>query len=159
MKASGLTDDHGENAATHEFVTMSIDRQRFGIPVLQVQDVLGPQRITRVPLAPAWVAGALNLRGRIVTAIDVRRRLGLAKSEQLGMEMSIVIEHDAELYSLIVDEVGEVIEYDADAIGTNPPTLDPVWRQISTGIVRADDGLLVILDVKKLFALTQADAA
>ena len=75
------------------------------------------------------------------------------------MEMSIVIEHDAELYSLIVDEVGEVTEYDADAIGTNPPTLDPVWRQISTGIVRSDDGLLVILDVKKLFALTQANSA
>jgi purine-binding chemotaxis protein CheW len=138
---------------------MSVNGQRFGIPVLQVQDVLGPQHVARVPLAPAWVAGVLNLRGRIVTAIDMRRRLGLAKSEQPGMEMSIVIEHDAELYSLIVDEVGEVVEYDADAIGTTPPTVDPVWRQISTGIVRSDDGLLVILDVEKLFALTQADAA
>jgi len=159
MKTSDHTDGHGENAAIHEFVTMSVNGQRFGIPVLQVQDVLGPQRVARVPLAPAWVAGVLNLRGRIVTAIDMRQRLGLANSEQPGVEMSIVIEHDAELYSLIVDEVGEVIEYDADAIGTNPPTLDLVWRQISTGIVQSDDGLLVILDVEKLFALTQADAA
>lgn len=159
MKTSELTDDHGENSAAHEFVTMSIDRQRFGIPVLQVQDVLGTQRIARVPLAPPWVAGVLNLRGRIVTAIDVRRRLGMAKAVQLCTEMSIVVEHDGELYSLIVDEVGEVVKYGAEAIGTNPPTLDPVWRRISKGIVRTDDGLLVILDVEKLFALTQADAA
>jgi purine-binding chemotaxis protein CheW len=157
MKISDHTGSHGETV--HAFVTMSLDRQRFGIPVLQVQDVLGPQRITPVPLGPPWVAGVLNLRGRIVTAIDVRRRLGLAKLAQPGMEMSIVVEHDADLYSLIVDKVGEVIQYDADAVGPNPPTLDRVWRQISAGIVRADDELLVILDVKKLFALTPADAA
>jgi purine-binding chemotaxis protein CheW len=158
-KASNSTAGRGDNAAMHEFVTMSIAGQRFGIPVLQVQDVLGPQRIARIPLSPGWVAGALNLRGRIVTAIDARRRLGLAKSQQPGMEMFIVVEHDAELYSLIVDEVGEVMEYDADAIGPNPPTLDPVWRQISMGIVQSAEALLVILNVKKLFALAQADAA
>jgi purine-binding chemotaxis protein CheW len=139
---------------TREFVTMSIAGQRFGIPVLQVQDVLGPQRIACIPLAPAWVAGALNLRGRIVTAIDVCRRLGLAKSTLTANGMSIVIEHDAELYSLLVDEVGDVKEYRADAIGPNPPTLDLVWRQISMGIVQTDDALLIILDVRKLFALS-----
>jgi purine-binding chemotaxis protein CheW len=147
------------NAATSEFVTMSIAGQRFGIPVLQVQDVLGPQRIACIPLAPSWVAGALNLRGRIVTAIDVRRRLGLAKSERTAGEMSIVIEHDAELYNLLVDEVGEVMEAGADAIGPNPPTLDPVWRQISMGIVQSPDSLLVLLDVKKLFSLAQTEAS
>ncbi len=152
------SDGHARNAATREFVTMSIAGQRFGIPVLQVQDVLGPQPIACIPLAPAWVAGALNLRGRIVTAIDVRRRLGLAKAEQTAKRMSIVIEHDAELYNLLVDEVGEVVEYGADAIGPNPPTLDPVWRQISMGIVQSDS-LLIILDVKKLFALAQTDSA
>jgi purine-binding chemotaxis protein CheW len=156
---SELTDDRAGNAAMREFVTMSIAGQRFGIPVLQVQDVLGPQRIACIPLAPAWVAGALNLRGRIVTAIDVRRRLGLPKSEQTAGEMSIVIEHDAELYNLLVDEVGEVMEYGTDAIGPSPATLDPVWRQISTGIVQSENSLLIILDVKKLFDLSQTDAA
>jgi purine-binding chemotaxis protein CheW len=142
-----------------EFVTMTIDGQLFGIPVLQVQDVLGPQRIARIPLAPAWVAGALNLRGRIVTAIDVRRRLGLARSEGHRTQMSIVIEHDDELYSLIVDEVGQVIACQAGTIAPNPPTLDPIWREISTGIVQLDDCLLIVLDVQKLFDLAQPDAA
>jgi purine-binding chemotaxis protein CheW len=157
-RISGPADGRAENGAMSEFVTMSIAGQRFGIPVLQVQDVLGPQRIACIPLAPPWVAGALNLRGRIVTAIDVRRRLGLAKSEQPKGEMSIVIEHDAELYNLLVDEVGEVMETGADAIGPTPATLDPAWRQISMGIVQSSDSLLIILDVKKLFGLAQTDA-
>jgi purine-binding chemotaxis protein CheW len=159
MKAAATINRRSANTAMRKFLIMSIIGQRFAIPVLQVQDVLGPQRIASVPLAPAWVAGVLNLRGRIVTAIDVRRRLGLDESDHPGTEMSIVIEHDANLYSLIVDDVGEVMEYGADAVGTNPATLDPLWQQISTGIVRSDDGLLVILDVERLFALTQADAA
>ena len=149
----------GDHAGGCEFVTMTIDGQLFGIPVLQVQDVLGPQRIARIPLAPPWVAGALNLRGRIVTAIDVKRRLGLAKSDGYGTQMSIVIEHDDELYSLIVDEVGQVISCQAGAIAPNPPTLDPVWREVSMGIVQLDDCLLIVLDVQKLFDLAQQDAA
>ena len=151
-------DVRGEHVGC-EFVTMTIASQLFGIPVLQVQDVLGPQRIARIPLAPAWVAGALNLRGRIVTAIDVRRRLGLARSEGHGTQMSIVIEHNDELYSLIVDEVGQVIACQAGAIAPNPPTLDPIWREISMGIVQLDDCLLVILDVEKVFDLAQQDTA
>jgi purine-binding chemotaxis protein CheW len=148
-----------EQATECEFVTMIIAGQLFGIPVLQVQDVLGPQRIARIPLAPPWVAGALNLRGRIVTAIDVRRRLGLEKSEQCGTEMSIVIEHGNELYSLIVDEIGEVISCRADTIGPAPPTLNPLWREISHGIVQLEGSLLVVLDVQKLFDLTRQEDA
>ena len=90
-----------------DFVTMTIANQLFGIPVLQVQDVLGHQRITRIPLAPPEVAGSLNLRGRIVTAIDVRLRLGLPGRQKDKPEMSIVVDLRGELYSLIVDAVGE----------------------------------------------------
>lgn len=142
-----------------EFATMSIAGQLFGIPVLQVQDVLSPQRIARIPMAPPCVAGVLNLRGRIVTAIDVRRRLGLPKSELVGTEMSIVVEYNGELYSLLVDEVGEVMVCRADSIGPNPPTLDPIWQEISRGIVQLDDRLLVILHVQRLFDLAHAVAA
>jgi purine-binding chemotaxis protein CheW len=159
MRSSASSDRRGANTAVRKFLIMWIAGQRFAIPVLQVQDVLGPQRIASVPLAPAWVAGVLNLRGRIVTAIDVRRRLGLADADQPGAEMSIVVEHGTDLYSLIVDDVGEVMEFGADSVGATPATLDPLWRQISTGIVRTDDGLLVILDVERLFALSEADAA
>src|SRR3546814_14258083 len=93
----------------HQFVSITIGKQSFGIPVLLVHDVLGPQRITRIPLAPKEVAGSLNLRGRIVTAIQVRRRLGLDPLPADAETMSVVVEHQGELYSLIVDGVGEEI--------------------------------------------------
>lgn len=145
---------------THnDYVTMTIAGQQFGIPVLQVQDVLGPQRITHIPLAPREVAGALNLRGRIVTAVDVRTRLGLERRPTELREMSIVVEHGSELYSLIVDEVGEVLSLPADHLEANPPTLDSVWRSVSLGIYRLDSSLLVIVDVARLLDFAQAEAA
>jgi purine-binding chemotaxis protein CheW len=143
----------------HDFVSMTIAGQLFGIPVLKVQDVLGPQRITRIPLAPPEVAGSLNLRGRIVTAIDLRLRLGLEPRAKGENSMSVVVEHHGELYSLIVDSVGEVLSLDADAYERNPPTLDPRWRDFSDGIYRLDGSLLVVLDVAQLLQFGKAEAA
>lgn len=142
---------------TRDFVTMLIDGQLFGIPVLTVQDVLGPQRITRIPLAPPEVAGSLNLRGRIVTAIDVRLRLGLAPRPADKKPMSVVVDMSGELYSLMVDQVGEVLSLAASAFERNPPTLDPKWREFSAGIYRLDGKLLVVLDVSHLLDFTGAD--
>lgn len=133
----------------HDYVSIFLDGQMFGIPVLQVQDVLGPQRITRVPLAPMEVAGSLNLRGRIVTAIDLRRRLRLAPQEAGKTAMSVVVDLGGELYSLLVDGVGEVLSLSSKTFETNPATLDPVWREVSLGIHRLDGNLLIILDVAR----------
>lgn len=135
---------------TQDYVTMFIEGQLFGIPVLTVQDVLGPQKITRIPLAPREVAGSLNLRGRIVTAIDVRLRLGLANHSGENKGMSVVVDQSGELYSLMVDQVGEVLSLPAAKFERNPPTLDPMWREFSAGIYRLEDKLLVVLDVAKL---------
>lgn len=147
------TEDH------EEFVTMFIQGQMFGIPVLMVQDVLGPQKITRIPLAPPEVAGSLNLRGRIVTAIDVRLRLQLPRrSEAEGDGMSVVVELKGELYSLRVDSVGEVLSLPAAKFEPNPPTLDPLWREFSSGIYRLENTLLVILDVPKLLNFDRSEA-
>lgn len=143
----------------HDFVSMTISGQLFGIPVLKVQDVLGPQRITRIPLAPPEVAGSLNLRGRIVTAIDLRLRLSLEPRAKGESSMSVVVEHHGELYSLIVDSVGEVLSLDADAYERNPPTLDPRWRDFSDGIYRLSGSLLVVLDVAQLLQFGKAEAA
>lgn len=129
---------------------MYIEGQMFGIPVLTVQDVLGPQKITRIPLAPREVAGSLNLRGRIVTAVDVRLRLGLPNNGSENKGMSVVVDQGGELYSLLVDQVGEVLSLPAAKFERNPPTLDPMWREFSAGIYRLDDKLLVVLDVAKL---------
>lgn len=143
-----------------DYVTMSIGGQLFGIPVLKVQDVLGPQTITRVPLAPVEVAGSLNLRGRIVTAVDVRLRLGLPKRENDKTAMSVVVEHEGELYSLLVDSVGEVLSLESRDYQRNPPTLNPRLREFSDGIYRLNDSLLVVLSVSSLLNFgNRADAA
>jgi purine-binding chemotaxis protein CheW len=135
---------------TQDYVTMFIDGQMFGIQVLTVQDVLGPQKITRIPLAPREVAGSLNLRGRIVTAVDVRLRLGLRNAAEDNKGMSVVVDQNGELYSLMVDQVGEVLTLPSAKFERNPPTLDPMWREFSAGIYRLEDKLLVVLDVAKL---------
>ncbi len=137
-------------AESHEYVSIVIAGQMFGIPVLQVQDVLGPQQITRIPLAPPEVAGSLNLRGRIVTAIDLRKRLNLPTRSDGGVSMSVVIDLGGELYSLMVDNVGEVLSLSAATFERNPATLDVSWREVSVGIHRLNGNLLIILDVARL---------
>jgi purine-binding chemotaxis protein CheW len=146
---------NGTDGQARDFLTVIIANQRFGLPILQVHDVLGRQKVTKIPLAPPEVAGSLNLRGRIVTAIDVRRRLGLAPNENKTNEMSVVVEHEAELYSLVIDNVGDVMQlHDRDFEG-NPATLDPLWREVSLGIYRLHEELLVTLDVPKLLDSVQ----
>ena len=145
-------------ADTEDFVTFIIADQLFGIPVLKVQDVLSSHNITRIPLAPPEIAGSLNLRGRIVTAMDVRLRLGLPPREKRG-SMSIVADHDGELYSLMVDSVGEVLALKGSDWERNPPTLDPKFREYSLGIYRLDNKLLVVLDVNRLLDYDRVQVA
>ena len=156
MTANNTTVNSSEN---REFVTVTIADQLFGIPVLSVQDVLGPQKITRIPLAPAEVAGALNLRGRIVTAIDVRRRLDLPPRAADVAGMSVVVEHKGEPYSLMIDSVGEVLSVASEAYERNPATLNERWREISGGIYRLDSKLLVVLEVDLLLNFTNVAQA
>lgn len=139
-----------ENARSSDYVTMTIADQLFGVPVLSVQDVLGPQRIAKIPLAPPEVAGSLNLRGRIVTAIDMRKRLALSPREDGEESMSVVVESQGELYSLIIDAVGEVLSLPSERYERSPPTLDERWRAIAGGIFRLDEQLLVVLDVARV---------
>lgn len=138
-----------------EFLTIKIDGQMFGIPILQVQDVLGEIKVTRIPLAPPQVSGSLNLRGRIVTAIDVRKCLGLTPLENTERRMSVVVMHDDELYSLIIDNVGDVLTLQDKDFEQNPATLDLTWKSVSLGVYRLDGQILVILDVPKLLLSLQ----
>ena len=142
-----------------EYVTMTIAGQWFGIPVLSVQDVLGSQNIAMKPLAPPEVAGSLNLRGRIVTAIDPRVRLGLPNRTEGERAMSVVVEHVGELYSLLIDQVGEVLKLPSSRFEHNPPSLDSRWRDISSGIYRLDDRLLIVIDIDRLLNYDNTIAA
>jgi purine-binding chemotaxis protein CheW len=161
VKATATPDTAAAPAATagsEDFVTLCVGRQLFGVPVLAVRDVLGPQRIARIPLAPPEVAGTLNLRGRIVTAIEVRRRLGLPAREEARPLWSVVVDRAGELYSLLVDAVGEVLSLPADRFERNVSTIEPRLREVSKGIYRLDDRLLVVLDVDALLDLRKVAA-
>lgn len=198
-----------------EYVTFNIAGQMFGIPVLIVQDILLPENIAAIPLAPPEVRGSINLRGRIVTVIDVRVRLGLErrainendsllstptdsdaeeddndaeeaapkeegeagegeeggegeddqteeemadataaveemKRKKQNHMMAVTVEHHNELYTLLVDSVGDVIGLSKDGYEGNPSTLDPLWREFASGIYRLEDSLMVVLDVERL---------
>jgi purine-binding chemotaxis protein CheW len=133
-----------------EYVTAMIGGQLFGLPILRVQDVFAPERVTRVPLAPPEIAGVLNLRGRIVTLIDLSRRLGLDQGGQRGPVMAIGVESRGESYGLLIDSIGEVLKLDEDAREANPLNLDPALARVSTGIHRLDGQLLMLLDVDRV---------
>jgi purine-binding chemotaxis protein CheW len=136
-----------------EYVTAMIGDQLFGLPILRVQDVFIPERLTRVPLAPPEIAGVLNLRGRIVTLIDMRGRLGLGERSDDAPLMAIGVESRGESYGLLIDSVGEVLKLDDVARESNPVNLDPRLARVSIGIHRLDGQLLMIVDVDQILDL------
>jgi purine-binding chemotaxis protein CheW len=139
------------------FVTLTVADQLCGVPALSVRDILGEQVITRIPMAPREVAGSLNLRGRIVTAVDLRRRLNLPDAPAGMPRMSVVVEQGGELYALLVDQVSEVVSLPASAFERNPPTLPPPWSDYSAGVFRLQNKLLVVLDTARLLALAPTE--
>jgi purine-binding chemotaxis protein CheW len=148
------------NETTIEYVTASVGEQLFGLPIARAQDVFVLDRLTRVPLAAPEIAGVLNLRGRIVTAIDLRRRLGLAQSAQDRKRMAIGIEHKGESYGLLIDAIGEVMKLPSAEREDNPINLEPRLARVSAGVHRLDDRLLVVLDVDRVLDVgSHAEAA
>src|SRR5215831_19087181 len=130
-----------------EYVTVMIGGQLFGLPISRVQDVFMPDRVTRVPLSAPEIAGVLNLRGRIVTAIDMRCRLGLGPRTDDKPSMAVGIELKGESYGLLIDTVGEVMKLGEDTREPNPVNLDARLARVSAGVHRLDGQLMVILDV------------
>jgi len=141
-----------------EFVTFTIAGQMFGLPIARVQDVFKPARITRVPLAGAEIAGVLNLRGRIVTAIDMRHRLEVKRREAGYAPMAIGIEAKGESFGLLVDAVGEVLKLPEADRELNPINLDRKLAALSAGVYRLEGQLLVVLDIDRVLDL-RAEAA
>ncbi len=141
------------SGAMSDYVTMIVSGQLFGVPVLDVHDVFAPSKLAHVPMAPPEVAGVLNLRGRIVTAIDLRQRLGYELREPDKQIMAVVIEYLGEPYSLLVDAVGEVLSLEESMFERNPSNLDPKLREVSGGIFRLEENLMVVLQLDKVIQL------
>ena len=135
------------------FVTLTLAGQLCGVPVLAVREVITNSKIVRVPLAPSEIAGNINLRGRIVTAVDTRCRLGLEPAPDTADRVALVAENEGALYALLIDQVQEVLSLRMDMIEETPSNLSSTWRQFSTGVFRLPERLMVVLDIDRLLAL------
>ena len=141
------------------YVTLYIGDQLFGLPIHKVQDVFQLNRITVVPLAPPEYAGVLNLRGRIVTALNLRVRLGLPPSEENKTPMAVGIEYGGEAFCFLIDKVGEVLRVENSTYESNPVNLDPRWAKVSSGIHRLAGQLMIVLDVDMILDIGHEIAA
>ena len=148
-----VADTLGKNAK--DFVTFTISGQLFGIPILLVRDILHLENIAKIPLAPPKIKGSVNIRGRIVTVVSVRVSLGLKERDNDSdsdkiINMGVTIEQNGNLYTLLVDSIGDVVSPSPDSYEGAPGTLDPTWRAFALGIYRLEGRLMVVLDVDRI---------
>lgn len=141
-------------SAPRQFCTFYLGTQCYGLDVLKVQEVVRSQPLTRVPLADPAVCGLINLRGQIVTAIHLRRRLNLPEHECLTEPVNIVMQTDDGAVSLLVDDIGDVLEVTEQQFEHPPETLQGAAREFIQGAYKLPDRLLVILDPERIVSIT-----
>jgi purine-binding chemotaxis protein CheW len=149
--AASRLDVHAQASAatTDQLVTFLLGSLHFGVDVMNVQEVIRYQHMTRVPRAPAVVEGLINLRGQIVTAINMRTRVGLAARDAAHLPMNVVVRSNDGVASLLVDEIGEVVEVASDRLEPAPPTVIGSLRDLVTGVYQLRGTLLLKLDVER----------
>jgi purine-binding chemotaxis protein CheW len=138
----------------HQYCTFYVEGQYFGLDVLQVQEIIRCQEMTRIPLASPMVRGLINLRGQIVTAIDLRRRLGLPDRRADREPVNVVVHTDDGAVSLLVDEIGDVLEVPEETFERPPETLQGTARELIRGAYKLENRLLLILDIERAVDLT-----
>lgn len=141
---------HDNRATTESYCTFRVDELLFGIKVQEVQEVIRTQPTTRVPLANPIVDGLMNLRGQIVTALDLRLRLRLPASQEDDRSMNVVVRSSEGPISLLVDKIGDVIQVDRDTFEPPPETLQGDQKELIRGAYKLDEGLLLILDTERV---------
>lgn len=140
-----------------QLCTFWVDGRLFGIEVSRVQEVIRTQAMTVVPLAPPVIRGLINLRGQIVAALDLRRRLGRPAAGEDAEPMNVVVQTDDGALSLLVDDIGDVIEVDPDRFEPPPETLQGLGRELVRGVYKLDEGLLLLLDAERVAAPTPTE--
>jgi purine-binding chemotaxis protein CheW len=131
-----------------QLTTFSVADHLFGVEVTVVQEVIRYQPMTRVPLAPAALAGLINLRGQVITAVDLRRRLGFPDRAADELPMDVIVRTGDGLVSLLVDRIGDVVEVAEEAFEGPPETLQGIARELIRGAYQLDHALLLSLDVQ-----------
>jgi purine-binding chemotaxis protein CheW len=142
--------------ASQQFCTFLLDGKLFGVPVPQVQEVIRFHQMTPVPLAPAVVEGMINLRGQIVIAIDLRRRLSLPERAEKDLPINVVVRAADGAISLLVDEIGDVIEVEKSSFEVPPETVSQSVRDMILGVHKLERRLLHVLDTERACQVTTA---
>jgi purine-binding chemotaxis protein CheW len=136
----------GQVGGARQLCTFLVNDLLFGVDVIHVQEVIRYQQMTPVPLSPTVVTGLINLRGQIVTALDMRERLGLARRTGDQLPTNIVVRHAEGVLSLLVDEIGDVVEVDPASFEAPPDTLAPGSRALIDGVYKLKSQLLLLLN-------------
>lgn len=144
---------------TQQFCTFFLDNQFFGVPVEQVQEVIRYQEMTRVPLMPPVIRGLINLRGQIVMAIDLRRRMGMIDRPDSQLPMNVVVRTEDGAVSFLVDEIGDVLEAGEGTLEHPPETLRGPARELVGGVYKLEHQLLLMLDIKRAIAIDAVEDA
>ena len=139
-----------ENETSAEYVAFGLGAQLFGLPISRVQDVFVAERVTRIPLAPPEIAGLVNVRGRILTVIDMWRRLGVAPPTSMRMRLAMGVEQKNESYALLIESIGDVLKLPLQGIENNPPNLEGRLAHLSAGVYRLSKQLLLVLDIDRV---------
>ncbi|HKJ84275.1 MAG TPA: chemotaxis protein CheW [Mariprofundaceae bacterium] len=138
-----------------ELLTCSLHGQSLGLPVRNVQEVVTPLRCTPIPLAHDVVSGLINLRGHVITQLDMRKALGLPDREESDPFRVVIIEtDDGEDFGLIVDQVGEVMRPETSTLEKTPKSLPPCWQDVGSGVLKLEERLLVVLDIERFIRRT-----
>ncbi|MDH3442804.1 MAG: chemotaxis protein CheW [Deltaproteobacteria bacterium] len=143
----------GKMSSERHFATFFLDGHLFGVEVSEVLEVIHSQEVTPVPLAPPMVKGLINLRGRITTAFDLRRRLDLQEPEIHQQPMNMVIKTGDEAVSLLVDKIGDVLKVEETAFAPPPENLQGVTREFIQGVYKLDNRLLLILNLDRTLSI------
>lgn len=138
---------------TQQFTTFQLDGHLFGVEVETVQEVIRYQPMTRIPLAPPAVGGLINLRGQVITALDLRKRLDMADRPEGELPMNVVVRTDDGVVSLLVDQIGEVLTTSATDFEAPPDTVSPQARDLIRGAYKLQSTLLLALDVPRAVEL------
>jgi purine-binding chemotaxis protein CheW len=136
-------------AHTSQFCTFYLDKLLFGVELKGVQEVIRSLEMTKVPLAPKVVSGLINLRGQIVTAVNLRQRLELEAAPAGTLSMNVVVRSEDGAVSLLVDEIGDVVEVEETTFEPPPETLRGPVRTMILGVHKLDDRLMHVLDIEK----------
>ncbi len=143
--------------SSDQFVSFTLDREEYGIPIVKVQEIIRYENLTRVPQTPDFVEGVLNLRGQVIPVIDLRQRFGLSCMDHSDSSRIIVVEIDQRVVGLIVDSVTEVRTIEKNQIVPPPPMGTSVEREYIAGMGNVEERLVILLELNEIFALEEQE--